>query len=126
MYFILTARFQVGQNIYFATGYPKSNWTQAISTWYEEVTEFNSKNVYKFEFQFTTGHYTQLVWGETRYIGCGKTTYDTLLRAFDYEQTEYILSSIPKNESIRNDNYLTGDNLSSNIQVRILHIFGKF
>ncbi|XP_043483695.1 venom allergen 5-like isoform X2 [Leptopilina heterotoma] len=113
-------RFQVGQNIYFATGYPKSNWTQAISTWYEEVTEFNSKNVKKFQFQFTTGHYTQLVWGNTRYIGCGKTTYNTPLRAFDYEQKEYILSSIPRNESIRNDDYLIGDNLSSNVQ-NVLH-----
>lgn len=64
-------------------------------------------------FQFTTGHYTQMIWGTTRYIGCGKTSYTVSYKALDYEQQEYILSFIPQNQSLTNNTYLYRNNVSS-------------
>ena len=41
---------------------------------YSNLREINVPNFF-FRFDSGTGHYTQIVWGETTKIGCGATTY---------------------------------------------------
>ncbi|KAK6640575.1 hypothetical protein RUM44_012271 [Polyplax serrata] len=71
------ARWKVGQNIYWKWKYPNHNvnWTEAITSWYNEVTTFNPKNIKSYRFDANTGHYTQMLWHDTRLIGCGRRDY---------------------------------------------------
>lgn len=60
-----------GENL--ARGYP--DLTSAITAWYDEVSEFD----YDFDkddptgFTEETGHFTQLVWRDSKAVGCGWT-----------------------------------------------------
>ncbi|XP_065319301.1 cysteine-rich secretory protein 3-like [Gordionus sp. m RMFG-2023] len=58
-----------GQNLYATTG--TSNWKNAVKTWYNEVSSFTF-GVDKGNFA-SVGHYTQVVWGTTKEVGCGMT-----------------------------------------------------
>ena len=70
-------RFRVGQNLYQAavlrdpdteTG---ADWEAAVSGWYSEVEMFR-QDPRKYDGSYrSTGHFTQLVWSRTRYLGCG-------------------------------------------------------
>ncbi|XP_030767322.1 CRISP/Allergen/PR-1-like, partial [Sitophilus oryzae] len=70
------SRFYVGQNLYLtsstAAGGP-SDWNAAITGWFSEYKSYKyDKCCAGFE---KTGHYTQVVWADTRYVGCGYTYY---------------------------------------------------
>ncbi|KAK0086762.1 hypothetical protein PV326_005448, partial [Microctonus aethiopoides] len=69
-------RFAVGQNIASAwTTKPPGpyeaspNWRRQIAGWFSEVQYYRSG------YSRTTGHYTQLVWGDTYLLGCGYSFY---------------------------------------------------
>jgi len=49
-----------------------------IQRWFDEVTDFPAANIESFSTNSTNatiGHYTQLVWGNTEFIGCGAIYY---------------------------------------------------
>uniref|UniRef100_A0A1B6GJA4 SCP domain-containing protein n=1 Tax=Cuerna arida TaxID=1464854 RepID=A0A1B6GJA4_9HEMI len=50
----------------------------ALKSWFTEIDLMDPKfvNNYKSSLENTTGNYTQLVWGNTVYIGCGYTEFD--------------------------------------------------
>ncbi|XP_077292836.1 uncharacterized protein LOC143915889 [Arctopsyche grandis] len=67
-------RFKVGENIYYmfdSRAEIKANWTVAIDDWYAE----NKLYTFSTGFSASTGHYTQLVWAKTKYVGCGYSHY---------------------------------------------------
>ena len=47
-----------------------------IFGWYDEVKKFNTESVYGFRFERATGHYTQMIWAKTQYVGCGASYYE--------------------------------------------------
>ncbi|XP_069677831.1 venom allergen 3-like isoform X2 [Periplaneta americana] len=74
-------RFAVGQN------YASSSTTAPtflkelevhVQRWYDEVKDVAPDTVNKFPGSSTgiIGHYTQLVWAQTKYVGCGRTFYE--------------------------------------------------
>ncbi|XP_044731398.1 venom allergen 3-like [Chrysoperla carnea] len=67
-----------GQNIYgsFSSNYPnKLNYDAAVQSWYNEVSVFPSNNVDKYKFNGSYGHYSQVVWAESKRIGCGAVLF---------------------------------------------------
>ena len=71
------ARFQVGQNVYQASSsrnYP-IDFKNGINGWYDEVSDFDKSGIDRFRFSSGVGHYTQIVWSATRFIGCGAISY---------------------------------------------------
>nr|P10736.1 RecName: Full=Venom allergen 5.01; AltName: Full=Allergen Dol m V-A; AltName: Full=Antigen 5 form 2; Short=Ag5-2; AltName: Full=Cysteine-rich venom protein; Short=CRVP; AltName: Allergen=Dol m 5.01; Flags: Precursor [Dolichovespula maculata]AAA28301.1 antigen 5 precursor [Dolichovespula maculata] len=72
-----TAKYQVGQNIAIssttATQFDRPS--KLIKQWEDEVTEFNYKVGLQNSNFRKVGHYTQMVWGKTKEIGCGSIKY---------------------------------------------------
>ncbi|KRT86192.1 hypothetical protein AMK59_384, partial [Oryctes borbonicus] len=66
-------RFPLGQN--FGRGQKveydvnDANWTAIIEYWFNENKKYKFGKI-GFDYQ-TSGHYTQLIWADTEYIGCG-------------------------------------------------------
>merc|ERR1712029_233648 len=67
----------VGQNLYKVMGRTWENpqWERAVQGWYDEVSDFSSSGIKKYKFNKGTGHYTQVVWAETKEVGCGYVSY---------------------------------------------------
>ncbi|CAH2010497.1 unnamed protein product [Acanthoscelides obtectus] len=49
-----------------------------ITGWYEEVTMFNSTDIKDIKPDGRVGHYLQLVWANTRMVGCAASTWTTV------------------------------------------------
>ncbi|CAG9765269.1 unnamed protein product [Ceutorhynchus assimilis] len=67
-------RWQVGQNI--ATSWSSNdrkgaNWSEPIMNWWNEYRQYK----YPGGFSMATGHYTQMAWDDTKYVGCGYTYF---------------------------------------------------
>lgn len=77
---LLSRSYYVGQNIFYEWSSTDggSVWDTAIRLWYEEVQyvpNYLTKS-YRSMDHAVIGHYTQLVWAETREIGCGAAYHD--------------------------------------------------
>ncbi|XP_033213844.1 venom allergen 3-like [Belonocnema kinseyi] len=72
-------RFRVGQNIAYS-GSTEPNYSPDITTlvqmWYDEVKLFSGQCVTNYSFNPAVGHYTQLVWAQSTYLGCGAVKYN--------------------------------------------------
>ncbi|XP_043468743.1 venom allergen 3-like [Leptopilina heterotoma] len=91
-------RFQVGQNIASAwtTGSNLSSLRTLITSWYDEVAEFNRNQVEPFVYLVNTRHYTQMLWADSVRIGCGYVNYmdgirNTILLICNYGPTGNVL-----------------------------------
>ncbi|KAK4521464.1 40S ribosomal protein S25 [Mucor velutinosus] len=60
-----------GENIAWRT----KDWTQTVNAWYSEVSAYNYSNP---GFSTKTGHFTQVVWKNTKTIGCGASYCDNI------------------------------------------------
>ncbi|KAI4493529.1 hypothetical protein M0804_001705 [Polistes exclamans] len=70
-----TAKYPVGQNIAYAGGSKLPDVVSLIKLWENEVKDFNyNTGITKQNFA-KIGHYTQMVWGKTKEIGCGSLKY---------------------------------------------------
>jgi len=73
------SRFQVGQNVAIRSNsnrQPKGEENRKmVQAWYDEVDLFSRNEVRSYRFDFSTGHYTQVVWAKTHKVGCGVTVF---------------------------------------------------
>ena len=76
-YFLTPCRFRVGQNLYQtavarpAGGQSEPDWAGAVAGWYSEVETFQQDPTRYDGSYRRTGHFTQIVWSRTSYVGCG-------------------------------------------------------
>ncbi|XP_066581728.1 venom allergen 5-like [Prorops nasuta] len=72
-------RFSVGQNIALSWSSAQRNVdvVDFVESWYNEVKDFNRAEVQKFtgENYLNIGHYTQIVWANSKSLGCGLMEY---------------------------------------------------
>ncbi|KAL7647545.1 UNVERIFIED_CONTAM: hypothetical protein RMT77_001145 [Armadillidium vulgare] len=55
---------------------PMQIFLNLIDLWYStEVHLFGPEDIYPFVFNYAYGHYSQLIWSKTCYIGCGASIY---------------------------------------------------
>jgi len=67
-----------GQNVHMAstTGSDDSLDIQsAINGLYNEVSKFDPNSINPFRFNYAAGHYTQIVWADTKAVGCGYSSW---------------------------------------------------
>jgi hypothetical protein len=86
------AEYQVGQNLFTATGNSKSapaGLAAAVKAWYSEVADLPPSTVSAFNPKAASpkdvGHYTQNVWATTKEVGCGYTMWQN---GMTYKQVE--------------------------------------
>lgn len=60
---------EYGENLFFAAPSTPTSGVTAVDTWYAEHQRYRFGSP---GFSMTTGHFTQLVWRETRELGCGR------------------------------------------------------
>ncbi|KAK9892781.1 hypothetical protein WA026_021972 [Henosepilachna vigintioctopunctata] len=75
-----TDRFWVGQNIWWGMGVNET--IMAVSDWFNEIQYFLNPNWLKSFMDVNypndgnpMGHFTQVIWAETKYIGCSRVRY---------------------------------------------------
>ena len=90
------------------------NLADRIQSWYEEVKDWPASNVDSFTSSGATGtvgHFTQVVWADTRYIGCGAIYYkDTNpnVAKYPYRKT-LVCNYYPAGNWLGRPVYITGD-----------------
>lgn len=100
------ARFPVGQNIAITWTTrkkvsPEPDFETQVTAWFNEVRSFT---FYSTGFTKSTGHYSQLVWGDTYLVGCGYTHYydpsrgNTKLYVCNYGPAGNLLGARPYQE----------------------------
>merc|ERR1712121_329168 len=54
-----------------------NDWENIINAWFNEIESFpnEASAIESYQFDSSTGHYTQLVWATTDRVGCGVITY---------------------------------------------------
>ena len=105
-------RFSVGQNLYqsFTTRQGgKNSWRVAIDSWFDEIDQFPASSVSFYQFASATGHYSQMVWGETTRVGCGVTAY----RSGRFTARLYVCNYGKAGNILRRQVYKTGPACSS-------------
>ena len=89
-----TAEGSVGQNAYIGSSTAEmtasnlaASYASSTTAWYEEVNSpgFSKDSVNPFVYSSGAGHYTQVVWGSVRKVGCGSVHYKDS-GSFPYKQ----------------------------------------
>ncbi len=91
-------RFKVGQNLYIAgtRSTPSAKWNKPVESWYDEVHLFrgNPSNV-QFNSLSNVGHFTQMIWAETKYIGCHFIGHTGYLGSSNFNAEYYVCNYGP-------------------------------
>ncbi|KAG8191105.1 hypothetical protein JTE90_010029 [Oedothorax gibbosus] len=67
---------EAGQNIgWEGRSDDKPEWKGMIQSFYDEVKDFDPKDIHKLIDDDDTGHFTQVIWAESSRIGCGYVRY---------------------------------------------------
>ncbi|XP_077298261.1 venom allergen 5-like [Arctopsyche grandis] len=70
------SKFTVGENLYmsFTSNHSDTQpyWENAVNSWFNEYKDYKYRPLVS---DPKTGHYTQVIWADTKYVGCGMSTY---------------------------------------------------
>ncbi|KAK8777443.1 hypothetical protein V5799_029212 [Amblyomma americanum] len=91
-----------------------ANWTFAISWWFAEYNDYSPKDVAKYVItrHKDTGHFTQVIWASTRYVGCGYVYY-TYSRAAIPHNRKYTCNYGPGGNTVTRPVYQEGATCSA-------------
>lgn len=102
------SRFPVGQNLYrgmFTQKTSGPDWNRAVNSWFDE------HKLYKFDTKYepNIGHYTQLIWSDTKCVGCGYVHMDSGDKKFIFQKL-YVCNYGPAGNYIGKHPYATKPN----------------
>ena len=104
---MFAARFYVGQNIATSWTYPRPNalgatpeFAKQITNWFNEVRGYHFRST-----SHATGHYSQLIWGDSHLVGCGYAYYHDKSRGYT---KVYVCNYGPGGNIAGNAPYQTG------------------
>ncbi|KAJ9576854.1 hypothetical protein L9F63_006572 [Diploptera punctata] len=105
-----TKEFSSGQNLamHWSTVAFEMPVKQFISNWYNEIKQFDSNSINGYVFEHSTGHFTQVVWAETRYIGCGGSIYGDAINGNDGQTGFFVCNYGPSGNYLNKKIYETG------------------
>jgi len=109
-------RFRVGQNLYQAGLFkdsPESEkikpaWTDAMESWYSEIDQFRENPTRPSNNYLGTGHFTQLIWAKTQYVGCGFIVHEGYGSNTRYDSSYYVCNYGPAGNWLRQKVYSAG------------------
>ncbi|XP_013138827.1 PREDICTED: venom allergen 5-like [Papilio polytes] len=113
-----SGRFKTGENLYsFGSTSPgaKINIDKSLSAWFDEYKDYTygplTRNLFDGSSDVQIGHYTQMAWADTTYVGCGLSQYwergmKTFLLVCNYGPGGNILGQTPYTESDEGGNSL--------------------
>jgi hypothetical protein len=74
-------KYKVGESVWMretSGGKPKPEWKKAVEEWGKQISSFGKKSLKKFKFGGPqTEAFTQLIWANTYWVGCGFSQYTT-------------------------------------------------
>ncbi|XP_055379616.1 uncharacterized protein LOC129610871 [Condylostylus longicornis] len=109
-------RCQYGENLYASKGYQVDGGT-AVKSWYDEINNYNFN---KPGFSSKTGHFTQLVWKNTKQVGVGMATKNGWIYiAANYSPPGNVLGQFPNKISKMNN--FEQECLNEHNKYRVLH-----
>ena len=84
-----------------------SDWKKAIRGWYDEVGDYRG-NPGRYTSNLGAGHFTQLIWGETRYLGCHFIKHEGYMGSPSLNSGYYICNYGPAGNFIGNAMFEVG------------------
>jgi len=100
----------IGMSFHSQEGEPY-NWESIINSWFNEIEMFPTNEtsaIERYEFDFNTGHYTQLVWARSDRVGCGVITYTSE----DFERKLYVCNYGESGNFLNEPIYTIGEGCS--------------
>ena len=109
-------RFRVGQNLYKAGMFKGSSeaekvdpiWTDAMESWYSEIDDFRENPTQPSSNYLGTGHFTQLIWAKTQFVGCGFIVHEGYGGSNRYDTKYYVCNYGPAGNWLRKPVYSSG------------------
>ena len=109
-------RFGVGQNLYIAglwkgaSAAKKSEpkWNVALKSWYEEVSLFKENPTKPINVFHGTGHFTQMIWGSTQFVGCGFIAHTGYNGGDRYDSAYYVCNYGPAGNFLNHKAFSSG------------------
>ena len=109
-------RFRVGQNLYSAGLYKggsseekvKPKWVDACKSWYSEIDFFRQNPTRPSSSYLDTGHFTQMIWAKTQYVGCGFIVHEGYGGGNRYDSAYYVCNYGPAGNWLNKNVYSSG------------------
>ena len=113
-------RFRVGQNLYQSAQFKQSSletkitpdWSNACEEWYEEVKDFHGDPTQHGGNYLRVGHWSQLIWATTEFVGCGYIVFDGAGGLGGYETQYYVCNYGPGGNYLGEPIYRGGETCS--------------
>ncbi|XP_077484583.1 uncharacterized protein LOC144094540 isoform X2 [Amblyomma americanum] len=104
------SRFNAGQNLFLhyssSLQSKPTDWAGVVKSWFDEYKLFDPSEVDAFRTVEDSGHFTQMIWAKTTYIGCGKARFK--IEDEDWYRTLYTCNYGPLGNVVKSRVYEKG------------------
>ena len=107
-------RFHVGQNLYKSGHFKNPSdmmspaWREAMESWYSEIKDFKENPTEPSNNYLGTGHFSQLIWAKTQYVGCGYIAHEGYDGSSMYDTKYYVCNYGPAGNWLQHKVFSSG------------------